>query len=322
MQENTVNKHITEFFRSKDSKINRDFAVLLSSYFGTNFGNYLKKRLKKIAPKVNLIQFFIGAFDDSDDGEKEMNYENLFEVIGIPMLEYLLLNTFGKYNPKQKLAKVTPFMKSVSTGNKMLDKVIFDSLLEIIDDDKVRKEFMKGLEPFFKNLFQSIQNDNSRAKKFIQKYLDDKKANEHFEQLEKKLISEGKLDEVKRLFSIKSKLTYARRVQKLLPKLKRSLKNQIDKKIFKMEYAQLKRLSEKKDFEALAEIVTEPILKSIFKTSRRLYFKNDKSIAKMSEIMEKIFLSDITEKTLEKNIKKFLIDDIKRKEDASSKKKK
>jgi hypothetical protein len=106
---------------SKDSRQNREFAKIVSEQFDGEFGTFLRKYLISQGKKMNTIQILVNYFKNPS---KEI-YEDVYHILGVPMIQYFIKKTFGKTSLKGRIKQMTPFLEKVSTGNKELDKHVF-----------------------------------------------------------------------------------------------------------------------------------------------------------------------------------------------------
>ena len=109
---------------------------LIASKFDGEFANYLRNYLKNYGKGsflgfkykgrrfsyVEILGILTRYLETSTDSN---NYQAVFELIGIPMIQYYLKKTFGKDSFLSGLRQMTPFLQKVSTGNCSLDKRIY-----------------------------------------------------------------------------------------------------------------------------------------------------------------------------------------------------
>lgn len=303
-----VGKQIKKLFINKEKQLNADLSNLLAKYFKGQFARFLEERLRRSSKQISLIRILY-AYAAGDDKSKKEHYDNIFEVLGLPMVEFFLLKTFGKASTRDKLRQMTPFLRKVTTGNSTLDKIIFNTLVEAVNTSSVRTKLKKELRDNINKVIDDLENDGEPLKDvsdfFLDKYgikiPDDQKNQIDFDAIFDHKIKQGKqLNEFSKILGLDTKTKMVRTVKKMLPKLKRRLRKKIQSKIFSMDFNELKKIATNKDMDKLAEISVLPIVENIYKSAGNLYFK-DESISEIADILEDVFkskavLNAITEK--------------------------
>lgn len=290
---------IRKMVSSENDKLNREFAELLSKNFTGEFGKFLEKRLRKYAKEVDMIALFTKYMSKPDS----ISYENVFEVIGVPMLEFFLKKTFGKSSIKAGIRQITPFMKKVSTGNSRLDALIFKGFNTALKNRKVFDEIKVKLRDDIDDTLLRAISDKRFSEIIDIAYYDS----------EGQKKSSGKVDEgigsvigkgirgtvrgvkgVADLFKSKEmryKFKALDNVLNTLPKLNKSIKKEIRNSLFQMEYNDLLDLVDGVNTKTAARYVTIPIIRYIMNRSKDLYFK-EPFFNEMADVMKSIFLSD------------------------------
>lgn len=283
---------------SKNSKLNKEFADLISKQFEGDFGGFLKKYLIKQGKKMDTVQMLINYFRDPD----EDSYEDMYHLLGVPMLQYFMKKTFGKVNLRGKIRQATPFLKKVSTGNKKLDTFVYLAMSDVLNE--------KEVEDSFKSQIRGVLDDK----------LDDAYADEDFHSFLSDLMGDvdgdGDIDEddweelgdLEEAFNIGRKLRGVKRgvrdtfssidtknrwkvldnITDTIPNLKKPILRNIKKDIWDMKYAHVLKILKGAGTKRLAQILTKAILKHIVSQSRNLYFKED-YLADLTDFVEAIF---------------------------------
>ena len=296
---------------------------LIASKFDGGFADYLKKSLRNLGRRRFLgIKYKTRNFSYVQlltiiskylETESDADYENVFELIGIPMIEYFLRKTFGKDSFLAGLKQMTPFMQKVSTGNSYLDGVIFSALNDALKNVGVRGELKKEMKPFITSRIDSIASDSEFSNLF----------NEGF--LQRMIYGKEAAD----------KMTMVKQVIRFLPWLKGSLRKKIDENLRKLSYEDMMKLgfNPKNRFpnaaiiDKAAELATEPILEHIIDGSAELYF-SDSGFEPLMNVLKQIFKSNLVARAIKGAVRNFMYDGVKkaielqRKKEAAKRKRK
>lgn len=272
----------------KSSKLNREFAEVVSKQFEGEFGYYLKKRLIKTGKKGNNIAILVSYFKDPS---KE-NYNNVFRIIGVPMLEFFVKKVFGKTSLKGKIKQITPFLKKVSTGNRKLDTHVFLALSDVIENKKVQSQFKDKLKDLVDDKFNKAINDQEFYDFFADFWKDDEKQDD--EEIEEGIgdtfrkVKRGARD----MFSSYDEKYRWKVIDNIvddIPKLKKSIIRDIKDDVWDLKFTEIRKIITQDNYNSLAKIVTKAILKHVVKQARELYFKED-YFAELTDLVEDVFL--------------------------------
>lgn len=312
-----ITDKLKNLFRSKETQINRDLANILAEYFNGQFARFMENRLKKASKRVSLIRM-VTAYVYGDDSERKKQYENVFEVIGLPMIEFFLLKTFGRVSNRQMIKQRTPFIKKVSTGNRELDKIIFNTLLESVNNPNIRKSFKTKMQDNINKMFDDLEYEGGKLEKmssyFKDKYnIDIEDSSIDFDEIFDHKIRRGKtLLEFKKLFGLKTKQKFLKTINKLLPKLKKRIRRKIQDEVFQLEYGEIKQIAETKDMGKIAEIALNPIMENIFRSANKLYFK-DENLNEVAQVVQDVFTNKSVVQGLKTELSKFFQEKLKSK---------
>jgi hypothetical protein len=151
----SVLNKIRNFGSSEQSINNKKIASILSQTFEGEFAKYLYKKLIE-AGKSNVD--ILKTLTDYQKNPNSTDYQNVFRLIGIPMLSYFVDKTFGEASIGGKIRQYTPLMSKVSTGNSELDRHVFEALGEVVRNGKVREMLQTNLEKVLKGKLQDLSN--------------------------------------------------------------------------------------------------------------------------------------------------------------------
>lgn len=291
---------------SELSNIYETSIELISKNFDGEFANYLRSSLRNLGKRRVLgIKFKTGGFSYVqllsiiakylNNPSDANNYENVFELVGIPMIEYFIKKTFGKDSFLAGLKQMTPFMQKVSTGNSSLDSVIFNALNDALKDASVRSELKIKMQPFIASKINNIGSDQEFGNLF----------NENF--LQRMIYGKEASD----------KMTMIKQITRFLPSLKGSLKRKIDESLRELSYEDMMGLgfNPKNRFpnaaiiDKAAELATKPILEHIIDASAEIYFK-DAGFSDFMQIIQDVFKSQLVAKNIKFAVKRFITDGV------------
>jgi hypothetical protein len=279
---------------------------LIANKFDGEFAEYLKKSLRNLGRRrilgfkfktrnfsyVQLLAIISKYLDNPSDAS---NYENVFELVGVPMIEYFLRKTFGKDSFLSGLKQMTPFLQKVSTGNSYLDGVIFRALNDALKDVGVRGDLKVKMQPFLTSRIDNIASDAEFSNLF----------NENF--LKRMIYGKEAVD----------KMTMIKQIIRYLPWLKGSLRKKIDESLRNLSYEDMMRLgfNPKNRFpnaaviDKAAELATKPILEHIIDSSAELYF-SDSGFEPLMQVVKDVFKSDLVAKAIKSSVKMFITDGV------------
>lgn len=271
--------------KSTLANINDTIIELIVSRFDGEFAEYLRRYLKSYGKSNFLgIKFKGRRFSYveilsivTNYLENAQNYENLFELIGIPMIQYYLKRTFGKESFLSGLRQMTPFMQKVSTGNSTLDGKIYDAL-----DNAIKT----------KNVRDALRNE-------MKAYIDPKINNIASDQAYKDLFNEGFLKRMIYGNEAATKMEMISQVIRFLPWLKTSLRRKIRENLtnyltyddlMQLGFNPKNRIPNTAIVEKAAALASQPIIQHIIDGSKEVYFK-DTGFDVLNKIVEKVFAS-------------------------------
>jgi hypothetical protein len=290
---------------SELSNIYETSIELIASKFDEGFAEYLKKSLRNLGRRRFLgIRFktrnfsyvqLLAIISNYLKTKSDADYESVFELVGVPMIEYFLDKTFGKDSFLAGLKQMTPFMQKVSTGNSYLDKEIFKALKDALMDRAVRDELRKEMKPFITARIDNIASDSEFSNLF----------NEGF--LQRMIYGKEAAD----------KMTMIKQIIRFLPWLKSPLRRKIDESLRKLSTDDLMNLgfNPKNRFpnaaviDKAAELATEPILEHVINSSVELYF-SDRGFEPLMNVLKQIFKSQLVAKTIKGAVRKFMYDGV------------
>lgn len=278
---------------------------LIASSFDGEFAEYLRKSLRNLGRRRFLgIRFktrnfsyvqLLAIISNYLETKNYADYENVFELVGIPMIEYFLQKTFGKNSFLASLKQMTPFMQKVSTGNSYLDGVIFRALNDALKDIGVRGDLKAKMKPFITSRIDNISSSSEFSD----------------------LFNEGILNRLIYGKEASDKMTMIKQVIRFLPWLKGSLRKKIDESLRNLSYEDMMRLgfNPKNRFpnalviDKAAELATKPILEHIIDSSTELYFK-DSGFDALMQVVQDVFKSDLVAKAVKSAVKRFMYDGV------------
>ena len=289
---------------------------LIANKFDGEFAEYLKKSLRNLGRRrilgikfksssfsyVQLLAVIAKYLDNPSDLN---NYENVFELVGVPMIEYFLRKTFGKDSFLSGLRQMTPFMQKVSTGNSSFDAVIFSALNDALKDVAIRSDLKAKMRPFITSRIDTISSDSEFSNLF----------NENF--LKRMIYGKEAAD----------KMQMIKQITRFLPSLKSSLRRKIDESLRNLSYEDMMKLgfNPKNSYpnaaiiEKAAELAAKPIIDHIIDSSEELYFK-DAGFNELLQIVKDVFKSDLVAKNIKTSIKRYIYDGVQRAIESEKKK--
>jgi hypothetical protein len=297
---------------SKNNKQNKAFAKILSDQFEGDFAKYLKKYLIKKGKKMDTIQTVIDYFQNPS----EDNYEEVFHVIGVPMLQYFVKKTFGKSDLRGRIKQMTPFLKKVSTGNKDLDANVFLAMSHAIGEKEIEDEFKKKLRGIIdQKLGDSLEDQDFFD--FISDLIHDNDDDE--EELE-----EGIGDVVKRVKKGAKAVKRGARnivadkidrfrwkamdvITDTIPSLKKKVKRLIKNQVWNLTYQELRKIIKGDGADVLSKVIGKSIMAYVIGHARSLYFKED-YLSTLTDIVEKVFMDGEVMKEVEKGVWEYYMD--------------
>lgn len=282
---------------SKNSQMNRDFAELIADKFDGEFGKYLRKRLIRSGKSVNTIGLVLKYLRSPSDS----SYENVFELIGIPMLDYFVNKSFGKIGLGARMRRMTPFMKKVSTGNKQLDAIIFKGLADVLEKKEVRKKLKDKLKRTIDTQLSDVISDQDFWD-FINDYEDN--TNESVEKINEIGIS----DKLRGMFGsreTRNKFKIVDNILRYIPNLKRRLKRELKEALFDMDYEDIDHMVNKLDTKLAGKLISKPIMRDIVKNARGLYFKEE-YFSEFNDMVEEVFLDNEVLEVVSERISKYM----------------
>jgi hypothetical protein len=292
------------------ANVNDATIELIVSKFDGEFAEYLRTYLKKYG-KSSFLGFkykgkgfsyveILGILSRYLENPTDVNnYENVFELIGIPMIQYYLSKTFGKDSLLSGLKQITPFMQKVSTGNGALDTRIYRALENAIKSPNVRGFLSTQMNTFITPRIANIALD--------QEYKD--------------LFNEGLRRFIQRNFygnEAATKMEMISQVIRFLPWLKGSLRKKIRENLTKqLTYEDLMRLGFNPNnrvpnaaiVDKAAELASIPILQHIVDSSKEIYFK-DAGFDALNQIVENVFKSPMVASIVKTYVKEFMKDGV------------
>lgn len=272
---------------SKNSKQNREFAKIVSDQFEGDFAKFLKKYLIKQGRKMNTIQTLVNYFKDPS----QEAYEDVYHILGAPMLQYFVKKIFGKTNLRGRIKQMTPFLKKVSTGNKELDRHVFLAMSHGIGEKELEDEFM------------------SRLKSIIDTKLGDALENQDFLDFVTDLMGDSEEDEEELEEGIKDRIKNVKRgvrnvlasdldrerwkvmdiITDTIPNLKKPIRRMIRDEVWKIKYNEIRKMQKGRGSNIIAKIVSKSVMKHIISKARSLYFKED-YLSKLTDVVEDVFM--------------------------------
>lgn len=283
---------------SEISESNKIIAKVLMKQFEPKFGNYLYKELMKNIKSgskkngaIDLLSIIANYAGKTQDNNKD-EFEQVFDLIGMPMMNYFIRQTFGM---KNFIRSVTPFMKTVSTGNREIDIAIRDAMVYALDNEEAKDEFLETEKHRFDDYLQQklagVLDD--------QQVFDMIKSANSEEELEDESIDEGVNDAIsyiKDKFKSKESRDRIKVVDTILgymPKLKPSIRRSIQKEIMDEDYAIILKLQNVLNENYLNKTViknyvVEPLINHVIKQSQNLYFK-EKDFKEFTPILVDVF---------------------------------
>lgn len=282
------------------ANINDTIIELIVSRFDGEFADYLRRYLKSYGKSNFLgIKFKGRRFSYveilsivTNYLENAQNYESLFELIGIPMIQYYLKRTFGKESFLSGLRQMTPFLQKVSTGNSALDAKIYNALDDAIKSSNVRGFLATEMKSYIDPKINNIASD--------QAYID--------------LFNEGFLKRMIYGNEAATKMEMISQVIKFLPWLKTSLRRKIRENLTNyLTYDDLMRLGFNPKnrvpnaliVDKAAELASQPILQHIIDGSKEVYFK-DTGFDVLNQIVEKVFASPMVASIVKSHVKAYM----------------
>ena len=285
---------------SKNSRINKEFAELVSSKFEGDFGKFLKKHLIKKGKKMDTVKMLVNYFkNDSDE-----NYDDVFALIGSPMLDYFVKKTFGKTSIRGRIKQMTPFLKKVSTGDKNLDTFVYLAMSDALGEREVEDDFKGAIKSTIDDKLIDALDDQDFWD-FLKDLMDEKEEEEEVD--DDDIDSDEELEEA---FGINKMVKNAKRgvrnafsdtsdkyrwkivdmVADVIPSLKKSILRSFKNEVWEFKYKDVLSILKGGNTNRLSEALTKSILTHIVKESRGLYFKED-YLAEMTEFVEEVFKS-------------------------------
>lgn len=275
---------------------------LIANKFDGEFAEYLKKSLRNLNRRrilgikfksrsfsyVQLLAVIAKYLDNPTDLN---NYENVFELVGVPMIEYFLKKTFGKDSFLSGLKQMTPFMQKVSTGNSSLDSDIFKGLKNVLLDKNFKDILKPKIKPFITSRIDNIASDSEFSNLFNENFL-------------KRMIYGNEAV---------SKMQMINQITRFLPSLKSSLRRKVNEKLRDLSYEDITKLgfNPKNSYpnaaiiDKAASLAAEPIIEHIIESSQQLYFK-DAGFNELLEIIKDAFKSDIVAQIIKTSIKDYI----------------
>lgn len=263
---------------------------LIATKFDGEFADYLRRYLKNYGKSsflgikyrgkgfsyVEILRILTNYLENPTGGN---NYQNIFELIGIPMIQYYLKRTFGKESFLSGLRQMTPFMQKVSTGNSSLDAKIYNALEDAILSGNVRSFLQNSMNSYISPRIANIGSDPQF----------------------KNLFNEGFLKRMIYGKEAATKMEMINQVIRFLPWLKGSLRREIREKLtsdlsyddlIKLGFNPKNRIPNYTVVEKAAELASQPILQHIVSSSAKLYFK-DTGFDALNQIVENVFKSPL-----------------------------
>jgi hypothetical protein len=235
-----------------------------------------------------------------------VNKDNLFELIGVPILEFFVQKTFGKDSFLSRIRQITPFMKKISTGNGQLDLAIYSGLSEALANPTVRNDFKKELlQNFIEPKISNLDSDQEFLGLFSEG------------EISEDILGIGgnirnRIDRVRAAFSnreTKSKMTLMLNILKYLPYIKPDLKRSIREGLMNLSYDAVKNMLDRRDTTEASKVVSLVIMKYIIEKSKDLYFGDflDGNVQKgFMDIVRDVFMGRATIKHVSDAVSAFL----------------
>lgn len=288
------------------ANMNNTAIELIVSKFDGEFADYLRTYLKKYG-KSSFLGFkykgkgfsyveILGIISRYLENPSGNDYEAVFELIGIPMIQYYLKRTFGADSFLSGLRQMTPFLQKVSTGNSTLDKKIYDGLKA------------------------AIVSPNSRAylQNQMQSYIAPRIANIGSDPQFKDLFNEGFLKRMIYGNEAATKMEMISQIIRFLPWLRGSLRRAIKEALTKdLTYDDLMRLGFNPKnripnslvIEKAAALASQPILDHIATSAAKLYFK-DNGFDALNQIVKNFLKSPLVSSIVKEYIYRFMKDGV------------
>jgi hypothetical protein len=283
------------------ANVNNTAIELIANKFDGEFADYLKKFLRNYG-KSNFLGFkfkgrgfsnveILSIISNYLENPSAENYENVFELIGIPMIQYYLKKTFGKDSFLSGLRQMTPFLQKVSTGNSSLDAKIYNALENAIKAPSVRGFLSSEMNSFISPRIANIASD--------QEYKD--------------LFNEGFLKRMIYGNEAATKMDMIKQIIRFLPWLKGSLRRKIRENLMTLSYDDLMRLGFNPKnrvpnaaiVDKAAELASMPILQHIVDGSKEIYFK-DAGFDALNQIVENVFKSPMVASIVKTYVKEYM----------------
>lgn len=282
-----VGKFKNKVFNNKN-KVYNEFAKLLGKQFQGEFGKYLEKHIRKNGEKMDAIGMLLQYFQSPSTS----NFEDVYALIGKPMLEFFLKKVFGKVNLKDKakfkIRNLTPFLKKVSSGNKQMDMFIFRGIADMLNEKEVEKKFKVQLRQILDDKLGDAFNDKDFADFFEELFNSPDETNEG------KLNEAGLGKKVSRAFSgNKSKWKVFDLITDVIPNLRKSILRNIKNDIFNMDEKVINKILLSQDrnrWKPITKSITKNVLKHLVKNSRDIYFKEN-YMSELTDVVQKVFMS-------------------------------
>lgn len=289
--ESDFNKWLSAQSKSEINDINNKVIQILTKNFSGGFAKFLYNHLNKTSKKNKdlIIRILFNYISNPN----KTSADNLFELLGMPILIFFIKKTFGKESIWSKIRQITPFMKKISTGNAQLDIAIYDGLNKALADPKVRNGFKKDIyNDFINPTIDSLKNDSDFVDLF-----DDNQVNEV-------LGIQNRIDRIKAAFSspeFRSKFNLVRDTLKYLPYVKSELKNRIKRGLLNASYEDIVGLFDRKkgvdlskNLGKISKHVTIEILSYIVEKSQDIYFEefsNSKLTGSFMDLVKDVLVS-------------------------------
>jgi hypothetical protein len=321
-----VDQWIDSMPKSELNKTRKEFASLVSSKFEGGFRKYLQAKLMKSNKYVEVIKLVINYMQN----KSKENYNAIFELIGIPMLDYFVQKTFGKDSFLGRIKQITPFLKKVSTGNGKLDMAIYNAMAEALELKTVRDTFERDMKNVLDDKMDSLETDQAFWDFFEptqQPQLPSGDTNESINEVFgiNTAIKQGisnRLDRLKAVFSsreTKNKFKILDSITKFMPNIKTDLKRKIKERLFDLNYDDISDMVERLNVSKAAKIVTLPVMQNIIKNSQELYF-GEPSFNDFIDIVKGVFTDKVVLASVQKGIENFLREMVKKAREEQQKK--
>lgn len=303
-----LNKGIETWAQDKSNSekrsINSTVIKVITEMFPGEFGNFLLKNLNKYSRKNSL--FILTVLSNYlKNPNDNIAKDNIFELIGMPMLDFFVKKTFGKTSFWSRIMQITPFMRKISTGNGQLDMAIYEGLNDALNNTVVRDRFKnRVIDPIIGAKLLTTRNNQDLIDVFN-------------EGLNEDILGIGgnirnRLDRVRAAFSSgesKSKFKLMLQILKHLPNIKSDLRRKIRDGLLELDYTAVKRMLDYGDTTKAAEVVTKVIVLDIVEKSRELYFSefmNSAAQDNLIDIIRDVFLSAEAIQQVRKGVSAFL----------------